>query len=961
MTDDSRDPLDAGLAAAFDKSPATGQTVLGTIERRTGEAPRVSLHEVEDTTGHSPVLDPGAADVRAVPRGKGNYQLMGELARGGMGVVLKGHDTDLGRDVALKVLHKDLADRPEILHRFVEEAQIGGQLQHPGIVPVYEIGLMADDRPYFTMKLVKGKTLAALLEEREDAEGGGPRRRLLESFESVCQTMAYAHSRGVIHRDLKPSNIMVGAFGEVQVVDWGLAKVIPRGGKADEQKARAQHTRVTTLETVRSKPDTGSSHSLAGSVMGTLAYMPPEQAAGHVEKLDERSDVFSLGGILCEILTGLPPYPGEHDEAFELAVNARLDDAYARLDACGADAELVALARACLTPAPAARPRNAEVVAGRLRRHLESVEERAQAALVDAAVQRRAKWLWSLVAAVIVTFVAGGLWYAQREQAAERERLAGFRGEVNAARIEAGSLLELGLYDEALTAARRGGTIAETNGLSIAEIDAVVAAIEAERDRTAAERAAAEGRRFFLTEVEAIAESPMVFFGSLPAMEEDHRRYEEAFRRLGVDLERDSVEEAAATLRRQGVTDEAVDALDRWELLVLAASLAPTRTSLMEVANAVDSNPFRVSLREALRTNDRESLAALAQAAQTRALPPGTVNLLIWGCSANELEQLTLPILQLGRASNPDDLTMNVMLGMSLVFNGEDLAGGPLVCFTAAEAIQPEAPMVRIFRAGILAAMRRDAAARMTLRAGLESATLEEVLMFHDLLKSALRNGGLDEEVATIEAFLEAQDDSLAVRLARVPFQQTRGAHGEAMATLREALRGSSGFTGFRVSLGGSLLLTGQHAQSLDEMRAALLEYPEHPTFLLDLSWSLSVCPDPALRNPEEAIELAERVSLILPDYYLMAEALGAALYRAGRLEDAVGLLELAGELRAGPRAHADYFLAMALHDLGDEDTARATLARAESWYQRFGRGRTPLWQTQLKWQREEALAHLGL
>ena len=136
----------------------------------------------------------------------------------------KGRDTDLGRDLAIKVLLDSHKDKPEVIQRFVEEAQIGGQLQHPGIAPVYELGQFADQRPFFSMKLVKGDTLSKLLSNRDDP--AADRSKLIGIFEQVCQTMAYAHSRGVIHRDLKPANIMVGAFGEVQVMDWGLAKVL---------------------------------------------------------------------------------------------------------------------------------------------------------------------------------------------------------------------------------------------------------------------------------------------------------------------------------------------------------------------------------------------------------------------------------------------------------------------------------------------------------------------------------------------------------------------------------------------------------------------------------------------------------------------------------------------------------------------------------------------------------------
>ena len=263
-----------------------------------------------------------------------------------MGAVLKGRDRDLGRDLAVKVLLEEHRDRPELVRRFVEEARIGGQLQHPGIVPVHELGTLGDCRPYFTMKLVEGRTLASLLDERRSAAEDRP--RLLGIFEQVCQTMAYAHSRGVIHCDLKPSNVMVGSFGEVQVMDWGLAKVLERGRATVETRAGS----AGPVESIRG----GSGQDAHGRpvVLGTPAYMAPEQARGEMRRLDERTDVFGLGAILCEVLTGQPPFVGRGlAELQGLAVRADLADARERLEASGAEPELVALARRCLAPSPA--------------------------------------------------------------------------------------------------------------------------------------------------------------------------------------------------------------------------------------------------------------------------------------------------------------------------------------------------------------------------------------------------------------------------------------------------------------------------------------------------------------------------------------------------------------------------------------------------------------------------------
>ena len=368
----------------FDRSLL--RNLLAALAEMSGSVPRVLLRDTELGL-ENPSVRPSSP--RAARR-RGRYQLLGEIGHGGMGAVLKGRDPDLGRDLAVKVLLEEHRDDPELVRRFIEEAQIGGQLQHPGIVPVYELGQFGDRRPYFTMKLVKGRTLAALLKERAGPAHDLP--RFLGIFEQVCQTMAYAHARGVIHRDLKPLEHHGG------VVRRGAGDGLgPGQGAAPGRSRRRAAARTPTcrpsasIRTVRSGSDADASRP--GSVLGTPAYMAPEQAGGDVEAIDERADVFGLGSILCEILTGRPAYTGPSSDAIlRKARRGETADALRRLDGCGADAELVALAGHCLAAEPEERPRDAGEVARRMTAYLSGVQDRLRAAeLARAAEEARAE------------------------------------------------------------------------------------------------------------------------------------------------------------------------------------------------------------------------------------------------------------------------------------------------------------------------------------------------------------------------------------------------------------------------------------------------------------------------------------------------------------------------------------------------------------------------------------------
>ena len=218
------------------------------------------------------------------------YVLLDKLGAGGMGSVFRVQDTALGRQVALKVI--GIVDSGgEFSARLLREAKIIAQLEHPGIVPVHDVGTLPDGRVFYTMKLVQGRRL----DQRRDELGGLPER--LRTFQKICEAVAFAHAHQVLHRDLKPQNIMVGKFGEVLVMDWGLAKLLNA-----EMPAESNPAPTIRLQQSPSDADTAEADTAHGVVLGTPGYMAPEQARGDVAAVGPRADVYSLGAVLGFLL-----------------------------------------------------------------------------------------------------------------------------------------------------------------------------------------------------------------------------------------------------------------------------------------------------------------------------------------------------------------------------------------------------------------------------------------------------------------------------------------------------------------------------------------------------------------------------------------------------------------------------------------------------------------------------------
>jgi serine/threonine protein kinase len=386
----------------------------------------VSLEPTAATgAGHAPVQELLAQRSKKGER----YIIEREIARGGMGAIVRAVDCDIRREVAVKYM-LDLTDRKK-QSRFIEEAQITGQLEHPNIVPIHELGVDAQKRLFFTMKMVHGRSLAQVLDElRKDPKVAAKEYslgRLLGILVNVCNALAYAHSRGVVHRDLKPANIMMGDFGEVYVMDWGLAKVKHHGEPgASATGGLASGTSATGAgsgtkhpaeanSSVRTSREQEADLTQEGSVLGTPVYMPPEQAGGHVDAIDQRSDVYSLGAILYEMLTLQPPVArdgGYLDVLLRVMEGAIVPPEQRnpqRAKAGNIPKELSAVALKALAKPPQDRYPSVEALRRDLERFLEGRSVSAKEDKLREALWRQVKRnkAVSLVAAVGVLLLAG--------------------------------------------------------------------------------------------------------------------------------------------------------------------------------------------------------------------------------------------------------------------------------------------------------------------------------------------------------------------------------------------------------------------------------------------------------------------------------------------------------------------------------------------------------------------------
>ncbi|QDV35412.1 protein kinase domain-containing protein [Tautonia plasticadhaerens] len=869
--------------------------LMETLPSGEGDATRGPLRDTQEGP-EPPLVRPGSPGLLAPTGPPCRIRLLGEIARGGMGAILRGRDEVLGREVAVKVLLDRHRDRPDLIRRFVEEARIGGQLQHPGVVPIYELGAFDDRRPYFAMKLVEGRTLAALLAGRPSPADGLP--RLLGVFEQVCQTMGYAHARGVVHRDLKPPNVMVGGFGEVQVMDWGLAKLLRRGGVTDDRPAEEVDEPESIDDAIGD--GSGSDPSRAGSILGTPAYMSPEQARGEVGRLDERSDVFALGSILCEILTGQPAYAGRAaDEVRRRAARGDTGEALARLGPCGADAELIALARDCLAVDPCARPRDAGVVASRLTAHLAGVQRRLREAERDRAVaearagaeRSRRRLQLGLAASILALMALGGLATAYEVRRGHDRATRAARG-----LAEVGALIdrarrrpeEPGRWDEALEAIRgardevAGGGAGALAMLAAQRADARAGLQDAERDAQLLRR---------LAELRVLR----AFQGLVPSEE----GYAQAFRDADLDLRSLPVDEVVARLRRRPgpVVVALVPYLDDWFMMLGGGGAPGLERTLLEIGRAADPDPFRSRLRDLLLSaRDRGALGAqlpalrgLATDPEADELPAPTAVLLGWALAwAGDMEG-EAALLERAVVRHPDDLWINLTLGYVLtqVNRPEDA----LRYYTVARALRPDSAF---YMAVLLRQLGRDEeAGRIYDDLGRRLPDRFEILGDHGLFlldRGRAEEAGpvLDRAVAVKRAEIARRPDSTRLRLDLIELLARRGMLDEAIAAYREATRLGIADLVFHASFAGTMSARGRHEEALAALGEVKALDPDYgPEWVRGIERKAALAPrlpgvisgDDAPADAAEAIDfamLAYDARAYADATRLFTEALGA-------------------------------------------------------------------------------------
>ncbi len=899
------------------------------------------------------------SEVGSVPRSRERYALNYLHARGGIGQVWQAHDGELGRDVALKELLPGRADDKELRARFLAEAQITAQLDHPSIVPVYELVRPRDGDPFYTMPFVRGRTLTEAARDfhqrrQEGRDRPGELHELLQAFVSVCNALSYAHVRGVIHRDLKGPNVLLGPFGEVLVLDWGMAKVagapettqgatpnvlpVAPGGRSDEQD------------------------TLPGQLLGTPAYMSPEQALGRVDLIDPRTDVFGLGAILYEVLTGRPPVGGA-DLVAVLCEASEGKMVPVRQAARWVPKPLEAVCHKALAKRREDRYQTAKELAEEVKRWLAGAPVEAW---VEPWSVKARRWVGrnkalaaaTVAAAVMALFVGGGAWgWTERDRAAravEQGRLVQERNGKATAELERAAALRAqarggapdrarGLTAEALAAAQRAdGLLAEEGsdeGLRERARALVAEVREEERDRRMAvrlleartSRAAAlksiavrrpEGRTSRAAR-KAIDGNAHLSYGIDLGLDFDRvasaREYARAFAEDGIDPWARGVKEGARKIRARAIRLELIAALDDWAMNLQGG---PEPQHLLALAQAADDDPVRHKVRDALAKNDWKALEKQARSEQIVRLPASTLVLLGDALAQKKLLNEAESVLRQAQYRYPDDLLVNLSLADVLIQQKPSKAREVIRFASAAVALRKESPGGYLLLAAALSVEGRPDEAVPVLRKAIELAP-KHATAHHNLGYVLYRKGDHDEAIAAYRRAIALKPDYASAHNNLGDALKDKGRLDDALVAYRKAVALAPENAFFHNDLGSALRRKGAHDEAIAAHRKSIALKPDHA-----LAHS---CLGDVLKDKDrldEALVAYRKAVELGPENAFYHNDLGLALSTKGQYDEALRHLHRAIELSPRSAVHHNT-LGYVLNRKGDHDEAIAAYRRA--------------------------------
>jgi serine/threonine protein kinase/tetratricopeptide (TPR) repeat protein len=887
----------------------------------------------------------GAGPVAVLPGGV-RYRPVRFHARGGLGEVFVARDEEVHREVALKRMQPRHADDPDIRRRFLREAEITGRLEHPGIVPVYGVVQGADGQLCYAMRFIQGDSLHEAIQdfhqadkgERDPSERSLALRQLLQRFITVCNTIAYAHSRGVIHRDLKPGNIMLGKYGETLVVDWGLARTFERSApeRADGEE---------TLTPAAGTPE----QTQLGQAQGTPAYMSPEQAAGRWDVIGPATDIYSLGATLYALLTGQPPFRGGNPvEVMQLVQRGAVMAPRQVKKEVPPALEAVCLKAMALKPEdryPTAQDLAADIEPWLADEPVSAYREPWRARL-RRWVRRRRTLVSSVAVAVLVLVLGGGAaaWWYEHErairEAAEAEQATVLKGKVERALNEAETLARQAReltgnptsWRATLAAAQTAANHAEAllGQLSTASSSALAAEVRQVQERLQAD----EKDRVLLAVFDRVREEQGQLDPSKQRLKlaEAYPRLKQALADYGLALGALPPAQAATLLRQRppAVQEQLMGLLQECWFRAPKGE-AEAKRWLAALLSQADGEGWRQQVRQEVEQNQGVALAKLLQGPEVERQPAA---FLVW------LGQILPPKVALGvlrraQQRHPGDFWVNFELGSTLY-----------------QSVSPrsEARLARAEELPVMQEAVRYYIAALALRPGNAPA--------HNNLGLALQAlGEVKGAVACYQKALDLEPKNALARynLGNVLYEQgeVKGAiayyhksleldpnYAPAHTNLGAALKAQGDVQGAIACYHQALALDPKYVMAHNNLGSALFEQGDVKGAIACFTKALDLDPKLALvhtnlglalyatKDVSGAVACYRKALELNPKDALAQGALGQALLAQGEVKGAIECYTKALDL--DPKlVQAHYNLGLALQAQGDFQAARASTQKA--------------------------------